>query len=221
LKVLFPQKLSDVSFTNPTSTVVKPLITESNAQMRNGWRNDHKSWTSDNWTWVRDVVRWVVLHAVPYTRKSLRLDNTQGSLQSGMPGSTVKHGWDSVMVWAAISWYSVGSIIALHGRITAKEYMDRLGNQVHPMIKTLFPSNDTVFQDNNAPIHTAITVLSWFEEHEGELQHLPWPAQSPDLNIIEPFWPVLETRVRNRFPLPTSLKQLEVVLHKEWHKIPL
>jgi hypothetical protein len=28
------------------------------------------------------------------------------------------------------------------------------------------------------------TVQSWFEEHEGELQHLPWPAQSPDLNII-------------------------------------
>jgi hypothetical protein len=29
---------------------------------------------------------------------------------------------------------------------------------------------------------------SWFEEHEDELQHLPWPAQSPDLTIIEPIW---------------------------------
>jgi hypothetical protein len=27
---------------------------------------------------------------------------------------------------------------------------------------------------------------TWFEEHKGELQHLPWPEQSPDLNIIEP-----------------------------------
>jgi hypothetical protein len=33
------------------------------------------------------VVRPVVLHAVPFIRKSLRLENTQGSLQSGMPGS--------------------------------------------------------------------------------------------------------------------------------------
>jgi hypothetical protein len=33
-------------------------------------------------------------------------------------------------------------------------------------------------------IHTAGTVQSWFEENESELQHLPWPAQSPDLDII-------------------------------------
>jgi hypothetical protein len=49
----------------------------------------------------------------------------------------------------------------------------------------IFLNNEAVFQDNNAPIHTAGNVRSWFEEHEGELQHLPWPAQSPDLNIIE------------------------------------
>jgi hypothetical protein len=48
--------------------------------------------------------------------------------------------------------HSVGPIITLHGRITAREYVDRLGNQVHPMIRTLFPSNDAVFQEDNAPI---------------------------------------------------------------------
>jgi hypothetical protein len=26
---------------------------------------------------------------------------------------------------------------------------DRLGNQVHPMIQTLFPNNNAVFQDDN------------------------------------------------------------------------
>jgi hypothetical protein len=36
--------------------------------------------------------------------------------------------------------------------------------------------NDAVFQDKNAPIHMAGTVQSWFEEHAGVLQHLPWPA---------------------------------------------
>jgi hypothetical protein len=63
--------------------------------------------------------------------------------------------------------------------------MDRLGNQVHPMIQMLF-LNDAVFHDDNGPIHTARSVLSWFEEHECELQHLLWSAQSPDLNIVEP-----------------------------------
>jgi hypothetical protein len=60
-----------------------------------------------------------------------------------------------------------------------------------------------------------------FEDHEGALQHLPWPAKSSDFNITEPVWSVLETKVRNRFPSPTSVKQLEDVLQEEWYKIPL
>jgi hypothetical protein len=92
---------------------------------------------------------------------------------------------------------SVGPIITLHGRITAREYVDRLDIQVHPMIQTLFPHDGAVFQEDSISIHTAGTVQSWLEEHEGELQHLPWLAHSPDLNIIEPLWYVLETRLRN------------------------
>jgi hypothetical protein len=73
---------------------------------------------------------------------------------------------------------------------------------------------------DNTPIHTAGTVESGFEEHESELQHLPWPPQSLDFNITEPLWSVLETGVRNRFPPSTSLKQLEHILQEEWCKIP-
>jgi hypothetical protein len=82
--------------------------------------------------------------------------------------------------------YSVGCIITLHGRITATEYVDKLGYQMHPITQTLFPNNDAVFQDDNAPTHTAGTVQSRFEQHAGELQYLLWPPQSPDLNITEP-----------------------------------
>jgi hypothetical protein len=41
-----------------------------------------------------------------------------------------------------------------------------------------------------------------------------------NLNIIEPLWSVLETRVRNGSPSATSLKPLEHVL-QGGHKIPL
>jgi hypothetical protein len=43
------------------------------------------------------------------------------------------------------------------------------------VIQTLFP-NDAVFLNDDAPIHIAGTVDPWFEEHEGELQYLLWPA---------------------------------------------
>jgi hypothetical protein len=62
--------------------------------------------------------------------------------------------------------YSVRPIVILRGRITVMGCVDRLDNQVHPMIQTLFPNKDAVFQDDNAPIHTTESVQSWFEEHE-------------------------------------------------------
>ena len=64
--------------------------------------------------------------------------------------------------------------------------------------------------------YTHPEVLSWLDEHEDALQHLLWLAQSSNLNIIEPLWSVLESRVRSRFP-SSSLKQLE----EEWYSIPL
>jgi hypothetical protein len=39
--------------------------------------------------------------------------------------------------------------------------------------------------------------------------------------MTEPLRSVLESGVGNRFPPPTSLKQLEDILQEEWYKIPL
>ena len=112
---------------------------------------------------------------------------------------SVKHGGGTVMIWAAISWYSAGPINTLSGRITASDYMDILGTQVHPMVQILFPNNNAIFQEVSSLIHAAGSIQSWFEEHEDALEHLPWPAQSPDLNTIKPLWSVSESRMRSRF----------------------
>ena len=125
------------------------------------------------------------------------------------------------MIWAATPWYSDGPIITLNGRITANDYVDILGNEVHPMVQMLFPNNDAVFQDDSLPMHTTRSVHSWFEEHEDAFQHLPWPAHAQDFNIIDPLWSVLESRVRSRFPPPSPVKQLEDVLHEEWYSMPV
>jgi hypothetical protein len=83
------------------------------------------------------------------------------------------------------------------------------------MVQVLFPKNDAVFLD--LPIHIARGVQFWFQEHEDAFQHLLWLAKSPTVNIIEPLWSVLESRLRGRFPPTSSVKQLE----EEWHNIPL
>jgi hypothetical protein len=69
--------------------------------------------------------------------------------------------------------YSVGPIIIIHGQTTAREYVDRLGNQVHPMIQTLFPNNAAVFQEDGVSFRTAGTVQSWFVEHKVNFNIFP------------------------------------------------
>jgi hypothetical protein len=74
---------------------------------------------------------------------------------------TVKPLGVSVMILAPISRYSTGPVITLNGRITASDYVDISGNQVHPLVQ-MFPNSKAILQDNS-PIHTARTVQSWFD----------------------------------------------------------
>jgi len=46
-------------------------------------------------------------------------------------------------------WYSAGAVLNLNGQITASDYVDILGSQVHPVVQVLFPNIDAVFQDNS------------------------------------------------------------------------
>jgi hypothetical protein len=57
------------------------------------------------------------------------------------------------MVWVAVSWYSVDPVVTLNGQITASDYVDILGNQVHSVVQMMFPNNDAVFQDDISPVH--------------------------------------------------------------------
>jgi hypothetical protein len=106
---------------------------------------------------------------------------------------TVKHVVGSVMVWAAISWFMLVPLLPFVAELLQGNTWTGWVIRCIPR----FPKNDTVFQDDIAPVHTAGTVQSGLEKHEGKLQYLPWPEQSPDLNIIGSPWSVLETRVRN------------------------
>jgi len=63
------------------------------------------------------------------------------------------------------------------GQITASDYVDIFGNQGHPLSQMLFSNNSAVFRDDSSFIRTAERVQSWFEECEGALQHVTWPAQ--------------------------------------------
>jgi transposase len=55
---------------------------------------------------------------------------------------------------------------------------------------------------------------------QNNINVLPWPSKSPDLNPIEHLWDELDKRVRQRQPPPQTLDQLRQMLQQEWRTIP-
>jgi hypothetical protein len=119
---------------------------------------------------------------------------------------TVKHRGGSLMVFAAISWY----IILLVPLLPFMAELPHGSTQTGWAIRRI-PCSRRYFRTT---MQFSIMTIPPFT-------HPPWPSQSPDLNITEPLWSVLETRMTNRFPPQTSLKQPEGVLQEKWYKIPL
>lgn len=202
------------------AAIRKPLLSTTNVAKRLEWCKIHQKWSMEQWKNVifSDESSFTLF---PTTGRVYVWRQPKEAYEPDCLLPTVKHGGGSVMIWGAISWKSGGPIVSLHGRINSQDYLGILADQVHPMVSVLFPEGNAVFQDDNAPIHTAKVVKEWHEEHSDEVEHLVWPPQSPDLNIIEHLWCTLENKLRNRYPPPTSLKELESFLTEEWTKIPL
>ena len=89
------------------------------------------------------------------------------------------------------------------------------------MVQALFTDGDSIFQDDNAPIHTAHVDKNWYDEYERELEHIEWPPQSADFNIIEHLWCILERQVGNSYTPSSCLKELDQVLMEESLKVSL
>ncbi|GFU96565.1 transposable element Tcb2 transposase [Trichonephila clavipes] len=121
----------------------------------------------------------------------------------------------------AISWRGLGPLVTLHGKVKAAHYVNILGFRCIHLSRLHFPENAHFIKTTTLPIHTAKIVQEWFAEDEGEVGHLDWPPQSPDLNIIEHLWGYLESKLRARFPPPSTISALETALHEGWLHIPL
>ena len=75
-----------------------------------------------------------------------------------------------------------------------------------------------MLQHDNARPHVA-RICTQFLEAEN-IPVLSWPANSPDMSLIEHVWDALDRRIRLCVPGPANIQQLRTAIEEEWTNIP-
>lgn len=99
-----------------------------------------------------------------------------------------------VMIWACMSIHGVGRIHVVEGSMNSEQYKHVVRNRLKPQALEWYAGNNWILQQDNAPCHTSRVVKACFEEENIEV--LPWPSNSPDMNPIETLWAIIKGKLR-------------------------
>ena len=122
----------------------------------------------------------------------------------------------AVMVWAAISTKGPVSIVIDTGTINSETYCGIICDNLIPSANIMFPDG-WIFQQDNAPAHTAQDTKSIMEDYN--VNTIDWPARSPDLNIIENVWSYMKSDIEKQSP--SSLQELKNLILNSWNNLPV
>ena len=198
--------------------IKKPLLRKGNKEKRLKFAREHKEWQKNQWDKVlfTDESKIQILG----TNRHQYIRRRKGeAMKEPCLASTIKHGGGNIQVWECISIKGVGDIVKITEKLTGEKYKNILHNHTVPSGRQLI-GDYFILQQNNDPKHTCKLVKNYLSnlEEEGVLQTMPWPSQSPYLNIIEHVWDYLDRKKMKT--LPKNVNELWGVLKEEWYNIP-
>ena len=201
---------------NSRRPVRGPVLTQRHRLARLQWANQHRHWTLQReWRhiWFSDESRFLLQRHDRRRRVYRRVGEryAQNCVDEAPP-----HGGGGVMVWGAVSVAGRSALVQVQGSLTAQRY---IADILRPHALPLLAAPAHVLQQDNARPHTACITQNFLTANN--INTLPWPSLSPDLNPIEHIWDELDRRVRAWVNPPANLHQLFQALEQEWNNIPL
>jgi hypothetical protein len=131
-----------------------------------------------------------------------------------------KSGRVSVMVWGCMAHGKLGPLVVLpKGRMDGHGYVRSvMDGPLWDFYCDLTEERGlALVMEDGAPIHRSLAAKRWRERQEVDV--LPWPAQSPDLNPIEHIWKALKVLISKRDPAVRTETELRRALEEEWANI--
>lgn len=99
--------------------------------------------------------------------------------------------------------------------INSASYQTILENYLLPSIDEAFNEDQYIFQQDLVLAHASKSPQTWLQRNN--VATLDWPANSPDLNVIENVWGILKKKLGKM--KPTNLQQLENCITTCWNEV--
>lgn len=199
-----------------------PVLTQRHRQARLQWAQARINWRGQQWGRVifTDESRFC-LHGADGRVRVWRRGGER--YRDNCVLERDPWGGPSVMVWGGIGLHQrIGPIIfhnAGQGRGNGVNAQRFIHEVLRPHVVPFWANHQNFFfQQDNAPIHTARATQQFLQANN--INTLPWPALSPDLNPIEHLWDEIQRRLNQVRPRPATAAQLGQAIVQVWTNIP-
>jgi transposase len=128
----------------------------------------------------------------------------------------VKHP-PQIRFWGGISYFGKTALVEYEGTINSERYIDIIKNQ-QASIYSMFGRTPFWFQQDGATAHTSSASQNFLRQTFAHfLEKGQWPANSPDLNVIENLWSIINDRVWARDP--KGVNEMRTIILEEWNSL--